>query len=424
MSTWKERQLDEVIEKFIDYRGKTPKKVSAGIPLITAKVIKDGTILAPDEFIEPNEYSLWMTRGLPKANDVLLTTEAPLGEVALLKEEHVALAQRIILLRGNPSLVDNGFLFYSLRTRLMQHRLGARASGSTVQGIKAAELKKVLIPLPDVDTQKVIVKTLSCLDRKIENLRRQNETLEAIAQTLFKHWFVDFEFPYDFAQGKPNADGKPYKSSGGEMVPSELGEIPVGWRVGEIEDLFNFLEGPGIRNWQYTETGTRFINIRLIQNGDIEVENANCISNEEANGKYNHFHLKPQDFVVSTSGTLGRCAIVREEHLPLILNTSVIRFRPKKQNDYEFMYQLFQSKYFTHNLKSLASGSVQLNFGPMHLRQIKIFIPTRQVLDEFSTTARSVYQKYTLNFRQIQTLTKTRDVLLPKLMSGKLRIKD
>jgi type I restriction enzyme S subunit len=270
------------------------------------------------------------------------------------------------------------------------------------------------IPLPSIEEQKEIASILSLLDRKIENLRKQNETLEAIAQTLFKHWFVDFEFP--------NEDGKPYKSSGGEMVRSELGEIPTGWCIGGIENLFDFLEGPGIRNWQYTESGTRFINIRLIQNGNIEVENANFVSDEEANGKYKHFHLKSKDLVISTSGTLGRCAIVREEHLPIILNTSVIRFRPNNQNDYEFMYQLFQSKYFTHNLQSLASGSVQLNFGPMHLRQIKIFIPPRNILDRFSNVAKPIYEKYILNFKQIQTLTRTRDVLLPQLMSGKLRI--
>lgn len=105
MSEWKEYRLDEVIEKFIDYRGKTPKKVTSGIPLITAKVIKDGTILPPNEFIEFDEYSSWMTRGLPKINDVLLTTEAPLGEVALVQNENIALAQRIILLRESLTLL-------------------------------------------------------------------------------------------------------------------------------------------------------------------------------------------------------------------------------------------------------------------------------------------------------------------------------
>ena len=89
--------------------------------------------------------------------------------------------------------------------------------------------------LPPLDEQKEITALLAALDDKIENLRRQNETLEAIAQTLFKHWFVDFEFP--------NADGKPYKSSGGEMVPSELGAIPAGWRVGKLGEIYKTTSG-------------------------------------------------------------------------------------------------------------------------------------------------------------------------------------
>ena len=200
-----------------------------------------------------------MTRGLPKINDVLLTTEAPLGEVALVQNENIALAQRIILLRGKSNFVDNRFLFYSLQTGLMQHRLSARASGSTVQGIKSAELKKVLIPLPDVNIQKEIVLTLSCLDRKIENLRKQNETLERIAQTLFKHWFVDFEFP--------NEDGKPYKSSGGEMERSELGKIPAGWRVGRLGEYIDIQHGYSFRSEDFSEEGNPVVRMGNFLNG-------------------------------------------------------------------------------------------------------------------------------------------------------------
>lgn len=100
MSEWREYLLEDVIEKFIDYRGKTPKKTVAGIPLVTAKVVKAGKILPPNEFIAPEDYDSWMTRGLPEIDDVVLTTEAPLGEVALIKDKNVALAQRIITLRG------------------------------------------------------------------------------------------------------------------------------------------------------------------------------------------------------------------------------------------------------------------------------------------------------------------------------------
>mgnify|MGYP001585927559 CR=1 FL=1 len=127
---WKEYKLKEVIEKFIDYRGKTPPKTDSGIPLITAKIVKDGRILEPNEFIAEEYYKQWMTRGYPEINDVILTTEAPLGEVALLKSEKVALAQRIITLRGEKELCDNVFLKYYLQSNV------GKADGAGKKDIK------------------------------------------------------------------------------------------------------------------------------------------------------------------------------------------------------------------------------------------------------------------------------------------------
>src|SRR5690606_13060361 len=98
------------MESIIDYRGKTPKKTDSGIPLITAKIVKNGRILEPNEFISPQDYESWMRRGLPKPGDVVITTEAPMGEVAQLDERKVALAQRLITLRGKKGMLHNNFL--------------------------------------------------------------------------------------------------------------------------------------------------------------------------------------------------------------------------------------------------------------------------------------------------------------------------
>ncbi|MDP1594756.1 MAG: restriction endonuclease subunit S [Gallionella sp.] len=191
MSEWQEYLLEDVVEKFIDYRGKTPKKTDAGIPLVTAKVVKAGKILPPNEFIAPEDYDSWMTRGLPEIDDVVLTTEAPLGEVALIKDKNIALAQRIITLRGKRDLLFNPFLKFYFQNETGQHELQSRASGTTVFGIKASVLKKVPIELPPLSEQKSIAAVLSSLDDKIDLLHRQNQTLEAMAATLFRQWFVE-----------------------------------------------------------------------------------------------------------------------------------------------------------------------------------------------------------------------------------------
>ena len=155
---WDVVELGEAC-KFIDYRGKTPTKTEDGIPLITAKNVKKGFIQdEPREFISPNDFDSWMTRGIPKKGDVLITTEAPLGNVAQIHTtDKIALAQRLITLIPNRTILIDTFLKEILLTDFMQNRLISNQTGSTVYGIKAKTLKTIKIPLPPIETQKEIV---------------------------------------------------------------------------------------------------------------------------------------------------------------------------------------------------------------------------------------------------------------------------
>ena len=215
---WQTLPLEESLETIIDYRGKTPKKVSEGIPLITAKVVKNGRIETPDEFIAEEDYDGWMRRGFPRAGDVLLTMEAPLGEVAQLDDRKVALAQRLVALRGKKDLLDNTFLKYLLQSSLVQDQLKSRASGTTVLGIKQSELRKINLALPPMPEQLAIGSILGAFDNKIELNRRMNETLEALAQTLFKSWFID-------------------------PAATKLPKLTKGWTEGSILEVAKLLSG-------------------------------------------------------------------------------------------------------------------------------------------------------------------------------------
>ena len=179
---------------FIDYRGKTPPKTSSGIPLVTAKIVKNGMIQEPQEFIAENYYDEWMRRGIPQKGDVVFTTEAPLGEVARIKtDDKLAFAQRIIILEPNTQRLNAGYLFYALQDSVLKNRIAARATGTTVIGIKAAELKKVEIDLPPLQQQEKIVDTLSCLDDKIELNNKINENLEKQAEAIYQKCFGDVD---------------------------------------------------------------------------------------------------------------------------------------------------------------------------------------------------------------------------------------
>lgn len=338
------------------------------------------------------------------------------------------------------------YLYYLLKSL----NLNNWREGSGQPLLNQTILKSIDVYTPPIAEQKAIAHILGALDDKIELNRQMNETLEAMAQALFKSWFVDFDPVIDNAllagkvipeplkeraelrqaqldSGKANTD-----SEINDLFPSEfefteeLGWIPKGWRVRPLPELMDFLEGPGIRNWQYTEEedGINFINIRCIQSGDINLKTANKITREEAFGKYKHFQLEVDDIIMSASGTLGRYAFVRQEHLPLSLNTSVIRFRPI--NGVSTLYYIagYIDTKLQWELETRASGSVQRNFGPMHLKKITMFVPDINVLEEHARLSSEIFNKRRNNLEQIDTLIQLRDTLLPKLMSGELRIAD
>ena len=216
--------IEEATERIIDYRGKTPPKTASGIRLVTAKVVKGGQIHdEPAEYIATDFYDEWMRRGLPQRLDVLLTTEAPLGEVAIIRgDTRIALAQRIILLRAKPDRIDPQYLFYALQSDFGQGELKARTSGTTVLGIKQSELRKVRVPLFPLPAQRRIAGILSAYDELIENSQRRTKILEKMARAIYREWFVHFRFP--------GHESVP-------RVPSPLGDIPMGWAVRSLGDV-------------------------------------------------------------------------------------------------------------------------------------------------------------------------------------------
>lgn len=192
---WRTSSFEEVV-KFIDYRGKTPQKTEAGLRLITAKNVKMGYLQRnPMEFVDPEIYDTWMTRGIPKKGDVLFTTEAPLGNVAQLDtDEKVVFAQRIIVMQPNREVLDSTFLKYMLLSDLMQERIHEQGTGATVKGIKSQLLKKIQISFPKslLEQQRIVAildEAFEGIDRAIanteKNLANSRELFESYLNTVF-----------------------------------------------------------------------------------------------------------------------------------------------------------------------------------------------------------------------------------------------
>jgi type I restriction enzyme, S subunit len=433
MSEWKETTLAEVINIQNGYAFKSEDFDTQGIPVIKIKNIASGKML----FDDIQFYSKPLTgldKFIVKENDILIAMtgshvtqiSSAVGKVTRYDSiEKSLLNQRVgKIFSVNTNQLNNNFLYYFLIQPTTQYQLGLKASGSANQAnISPSNIKDMPILLPPISEQKQIADVLSCLDAKIENLRRQNETLEAIAQTLFKHWFIDFEFP--------NADGKPYKSSGGAMVASELGEIPEGWCVTTIEKIANRIAmgpfGSRITTDNFVDSGIPIIRGNNLVNGFNE-DSFVYLTPEKAD-ELKSSNVFPEDIVFTHRGTLGQVGfiptnakypryVVSQSQMFLSVNRLVTSPR--------FIYRFFSSKIGVDALlaNKNTTGVPSIARPSTSLKAIQIVLPENKIMEKFDALITSIDFKKNSNTKQIKTLTKTRDTLLPKLMSGQLRVKE
>ena len=399
-----------------------------GVPLISVGEVGYGSLRLHEKTPRaPREVVERLPEYLLEAGDIVFGRKGAVDRSALVKPNQAGwfLGSDGIRLRL-PTTCDSRFIAYQLQGEASRLWLLHHATGTTMASLNQEIIERVPIVLPPIEQQRAIAHILGTLDDKIELNRRMNETLEATARALFKSWFVDFDPVRAKMAGRDT--GLPQHLADlfpDRLVDSELGEIPEGWAVVPLSEIMNFKEGPGIRHWQYTNSaeGTRFINIRCIQDGDLLLSTSNRITTEEADGKYAHFHLKEGDIVVSSSGTLGRSAVVRKAHLPLLLNTSVIRFRPiGGVTSFSYLHGYLNSSIFLDELKSLASGSVQKNVGPTHLKKMRVLFPPYNCIERYEEIAGPFLQKANIKRTDNAALTALRDTLLPRLVSGEVRV--
>jgi len=294
-------------------------------------------------------------------------------------------------------------------------------SGSAQSQITISDLNLLKIACPPLFEQTSIAKILSDLDSKIELLQKQNETLEAIGQALFKHWFVDFEFP--------NEEGKPYKSSGGEMVfYEELGkEIPKGWEVGKLGDILSELESGSRPKGGISDTDTDVPSIgaeNILGLGKYNYSSTKYVS-EKFYQKMKAGKVKDGDVLLYKDGAkLGRksmfmCGFPFKK---CCINEHVFILRNNNRLNQPFLFFWLDQKWVTKEIRNLNANSAKPGINKTTVSSLKVLIPEINILNNYYELQSPLLIKLFKNSLNIQTISKTRDLLLPKLMSGKIRV--
>ena len=349
----------------------------------------------------------WHNKPIVKSKGIIVGRKGTVGSVYYADMPFYCI-DTAYYIKEDENKYDLKFLYFYLKYL----RLDRLNEDSAVPGLNRdnAYLQDIYLP-DDIPEQKQISRILSVLDNKIDLLRRQNETLEAIAQTLFKRWFVEFEFP--------DENGLPYKSSGGKMVSSELGEIPEGWRVGEIKDFGNVVCGktPSKAIIEYFNGDIPFIKIPDMHGTVFVIDTEDTLSEKGANSQQTKF-LPAYSINVSCIATVGLVTInSKASHTNQQIN-SIIPI-----NEFYLEYLFFSLKSLSNYLKSLGSGgSATLNVNTNTFSNIDQLIPKETAIKNYHNQVSAIFKKIELNAYSIRNLQRIRDSLLPKLMSGQIRV--
>jgi len=411
MNTWKKTTLGEVVAIIDGDRGvnypKNHEFVNDGYCLfLNAKNVPNDSFSFNEKMFITQEKDSILGKGKLKRGDFVLTTRGTVGNFAFYSEkvpfDNIRINSGMVILRAKDKVIDKGFLKFYLKSHFFTDQVLFLSSGSAQPQLPIRDLCVFEIQIPPLPEQKAIAAVLLSFDDKIELLRRQNKTLEAIAQAIFKEWFVKF------------------KVKGEQLKLNPKTGLPEGWKLGRIKDCGEIVCGktpPKAIN-EYFGGSIPFIKIPDMHNEMFIVKTEDSLTEEGSDFQRNKF-IPANSVCVSCIATVGLVSITSQKSQT---NQQINTIIPNSDEYLEYLY--FVLKNMTNDLIAIGSGgSATLNINTGVFSDIEIVLPSDDILKSYHSTVEPLFVKVLSNMIQIQTLSKLRDTLLPKLMKGEIRVK-
>ena len=426
---WEWAPLGELVAEVFDRRGVTPEKLgssfqSSGHRVISAKHIKSSRIdleAGEDRFVDDITHERWMRSELTPG-DVLVTSEAPLGEVALIYQRLPwCLGQRLFGLRPGPT-VDGRFLYFALRSPVVQVDIQSRATGTTAQGIRQPELLRVQIPVPHLSEQRAIGAILGALEEKVEANRRLNDTLDTMARALFKSWFVDFD-PVRARIAGRSPFGMDATTAGLFPTKQSPDGIPTGWVRRPLGEWVDALSGgtPSKGDSSLWGGDVPWISPKVMT--EIFADEAESFVTPAAIGNGTRLAPAGATLVMVRGMGLHECVRVSQARREVTFNQDVKALVPRHIAPSLLLLALLDAQ-ADLLLKVESSGHGTGKLPSEILLAHPIIMPALDAQHRLSTTFDTLLDRIALTRQESRTLAELRDLLLPKLLSGELRIRE
>ena len=440
---WREVTLGDVADlvRGVSYR---PSDLLAdgaeGIPLLRATNIKNRALELVDVLFVPP--ALVRDHQRLRRFDVVIAMSSgsrdAVGRLAQLRRDWTGCVGAFCgVVRADPNRVHPEYLGYVLQSPAFRTHVETRAVGTAIMNLSRDRILGFTLRLPDLPEQSAIAHILGTLDDKIELNRKQNETLEAMARALFKAWFVDFEpvrakmeGRWQRGQSLPGLPAHLYDLFPDRLVESELGEIPEGWEVSELGGFVETIKGRSYKSEELTESTTALVTLKsFARGGGYRTDGLKPFT-----GKHKPEQIiEPGEVVVACTDVtqaaelVGRAAIVRKSRkyqtLVASLDTMIVRPRSDRITR-SFLYHLGRSDAFVAHTYSHTTGTTVLHLGKDAIPTYRFALPPRDLVHQFDVIASNALSRIDTLEEESERLTTLRDVLLPKLISGELRIAD
>lgn len=399
---WNSYELKDILIDIIDFRGRTPKKLgmdwgNGDIPAISANNVEMGRINCNKEIYYGSEilYNKWMTNGYTKKGDIVITMEAPLGNIAQIPDDKkYILSQRVILLKTNEHLVTNNFLKYLLMSDYFQQQLRKNATGTTALGIQQKRLVKLIINLPSLQEQLKIAAILNTVDSSIEGTEKiitQTENLKIQLLNILLNKSKSFNT----------------------------------FKLSDISELITKGTTPTTYGFKYQDYGINFIKVESISNEGAFIKTNFAYIDEEANQALKRSILRENDILFSIAGALGRVAIVTKDILPANTNQAlaIIRLKNGEKVDINYIKYYLTSKSIQNHIKLISTQSAQPNISLAQINDFTIKLPDISEQRSLVKILDLINEKFSVDNNYLKHLKILKKSLMQVLLTGKIQVK-
>ena len=402
---YKKAKLSSVVEYL--NRGVSPSYSNSGTLVLNQKCIRETVSFDEARYTDSSKKKILREKYLQQYDIVICSTGVgTLGRVGQINNPitNTTVDSHVTIVRPSPEIVNPKYLGYVLKSK--QKDIEFLAEGSTGQTelsrIKLSSLELSLPPLPE---QHRISNILSSFDNKIELLRKENNTLEDIAQSIFKEWFVKYNFP--------NKDGKPYRDNNGKMIDSELGLIPDGWRVATYGEMGELKNGINYSRDENGDTVYKIVNTRdVIRTNFIDDTNLETISIDQKKAK--GYQIDDKDILIVRSASPGQVAVVQNSSGIILYSGFIIKLRPTIKDSKWFLYEDLREK--GPSLTQYSEGTVLKNINQQIINKTPLVFPSNDILEKYTHLVSNIYDKIWSNYMKDMRLYRIQQLLLNKLI--------